>query len=159
MRSFGDFSPDCGYTFRESALALDHDCVDAFASCGGGEGIPLRKIAEVIGQNLDAPAVRNPSKYAAKLFNWLTPFIEADDPVSSQYHGVEIRKVLANLDIPILHLSSRHIERIAILRLRRIARQSNLRLGTYLAAIRQILTVSAACNAGDRNSTSPIIDC
>jgi hypothetical protein len=54
-------------------------------SCGGGrEGIALRKIAEVIGQSLNIPAVGKSSEDAAKLFSWLTSFVEADNPVSSQ---------------------------------------------------------------------------
>jgi hypothetical protein len=48
------------------------------------EAIPIRKIAEVIGRGQDAPVVSKSSKQAARHFSWLTPFIEADNPVSSQ---------------------------------------------------------------------------
>lgn len=48
------------------------------------EAIPVGKIAEVIGRVLDVPVLSKSSKESAKLFSWLTPFIEADNPVSSR---------------------------------------------------------------------------
>lgn len=47
------------------------------------EGIPVRKIAEAIGQNLDVPTASKSPTEAAKLFRWLTAFVKADNPVSS----------------------------------------------------------------------------
>jgi nucleoside-diphosphate-sugar epimerase len=72
---------DAAHLFR---LALEKGIAGARYHAVAEESIPLRKIAEVIGRSLDVPAVSKSLKDAAKLFSWLTPFIEADNPVSSQ---------------------------------------------------------------------------
>jgi len=72
---------DAARLFR---LALEHGSAGARYHAVAEEGIPLRKIAEVIGRSLDVPAFSKSSRDATKLFSWLTPFIEADNPVSSQ---------------------------------------------------------------------------
>ena len=72
---------DAAHLFR---LALENGDTGARYHAVAEEGIPLRKIAEAIGQSLNVPAVSKSSKEAAKLFTWLRPFVEADNPVSSQ---------------------------------------------------------------------------
>jgi nucleoside-diphosphate-sugar epimerase len=72
---------DAAHLFR---LALEHGKAGARYHAVAEEAIPIRKIAEVIGRSQDVPVVSKSSKEAAKLFSWLTPFIEADNPVSSQ---------------------------------------------------------------------------
>jgi nucleoside-diphosphate-sugar epimerase len=72
---------DAAHLFR---VALESGSAGARYHAVAEAAIPVRRIAEVISQNLDVPAVSKSSKEAAKLFSWLTPFIEADNPVSSQ---------------------------------------------------------------------------
>jgi len=72
---------DAAHLFR---LALENGTAGARYHAVGEEAIPVRKIAEVIGRRLNVPVVSKSSKEAAKLFGWLTPFVEADNPVSSQ---------------------------------------------------------------------------
>jgi nucleoside-diphosphate-sugar epimerase len=72
---------DAAHLFR---LALENGNAGARYHAVAEEGIALRKIAEVIGQSLNIPAVGKSSEDAAKLFSWLTSFVEADNPVSSQ---------------------------------------------------------------------------
>jgi nucleoside-diphosphate-sugar epimerase len=79
---------DAAHLFR---LALEHGNAGAKYHAVAEEGIPLRKIAQAIGRSLEVPAVSKSSKDAAKLFSWLTPFIEADNPVSSQLTQERLR--------------------------------------------------------------------
>jgi nucleoside-diphosphate-sugar epimerase len=72
---------DAAHLFR---LALENGSAGARYHAVAEEGIPVRKIAETIGQRLDVPVASKSSQEAAKLFGWLRPFIEADNPVSSQ---------------------------------------------------------------------------
>jgi nucleoside-diphosphate-sugar epimerase len=72
---------DAARLFR---LALENGDAGARYHAVAEEGIALRKIAEVIGQSLNVPAVSKSSKEAAQLFTWLTSFVGADNPVSSQ---------------------------------------------------------------------------
>lgn len=79
---------DAAHLFR---LALENGSAGARYHAVAEEGIPLRKIAEVIGRSLNVPPVSKSSKDAAKLFSWLTPFIEADNPVSSRLTQERLR--------------------------------------------------------------------
>jgi nucleoside-diphosphate-sugar epimerase len=79
---------DAAHLFR---LALENGDAGARYHAVAEEGIPLRKIAEVIGRSLGVPSVGKTPKGAAKLFSWLTPFIEADNPVSSQLTQERLR--------------------------------------------------------------------
>jgi len=72
---------DAAHLFR---LALENGKAGARYHAVAEEGIPVREVAEAISRNLDVPAASKSSKEAAKLFTWLTPFIAADNPVSSQ---------------------------------------------------------------------------
>jgi nucleoside-diphosphate-sugar epimerase len=47
------------------------------------EGVPFRKIAEVIGRRLNVPVVSKAPEEAVKHFGWFTQFAAADAPVSS----------------------------------------------------------------------------
>jgi hypothetical protein len=46
-------------------------------------GIPLRRIAEVIGKRLNVPVVSKSPTQAAKHFGWFTHFAAFDNPASS----------------------------------------------------------------------------
>jgi nucleoside-diphosphate-sugar epimerase len=72
---------DAAHLFR---LALEEGKTGAKYHAVAEEAIPVRKVAEAIARNLDVPSASKSSEEAAKLFTWLTPFIEADNPVSSQ---------------------------------------------------------------------------
>lgn len=72
---------DAAHLFR---LALENGNAGARYHAVAEEAIPVGKIAEVIGRVLDVPVLSKSSKESAKLFSWLTPFIEADNPVSSR---------------------------------------------------------------------------
>jgi len=47
------------------------------------EGIPTRKIAEVIGRHLNVPVVSKSREEAADHFGWIAPFFGIDGPASS----------------------------------------------------------------------------
>jgi nucleoside-diphosphate-sugar epimerase len=49
----------------------------------GDEGVPIRAIAEVLGQHLDVPVVSITPEEAPARFSWLAGFIGADAPASS----------------------------------------------------------------------------
>ncbi|MDE1916746.1 MAG: SDR family oxidoreductase [Sphingomonadales bacterium] len=48
------------------------------------EGVPFRRIAEVIAQRLNLPAVSLTPREAGRRFSWLAPFAAYDNPASSQ---------------------------------------------------------------------------
>jgi nucleoside-diphosphate-sugar epimerase len=72
---------DAAHLFR---LALENGNAGARYHAVAEEAIPVGKIAEIIGRVLDVPVLSKSSKESAKFFSWLTPFIEADNPVSSR---------------------------------------------------------------------------
>ena len=94
---------DAAHLFR---LALENGTAGARYHAVAEEDISLRKIAEVIGQRLDVPVVSKSSKDAARLFRWLTTFIVADNPVSSQLTQERLRwrpaqpGIISDLSIP-----------------------------------------------------------
>jgi nucleoside-diphosphate-sugar epimerase len=71
---------DAARLFR---LALENGQAGARYHAVAEEAIPVRKLAETIGRSLDTPVVGKSAAEAAQLFGWLTPFVEADNPVSS----------------------------------------------------------------------------
>jgi nucleoside-diphosphate-sugar epimerase len=79
---------DAAHLFR---LALEQGNAGARYHAVAEEAIPIRKIAEVIGRSQNVLVVSKSSKEATKLFSWLTPFIEADNPVSSQLTQERLR--------------------------------------------------------------------
>ena len=79
---------DAARLFR---LALENGSAGARYHAVAEEAIPVRNIAEVISIRLELPAASKSSVEAAKLFSWLTPFIEADNPVSSQLTQERLR--------------------------------------------------------------------
>ena len=79
---------DAAHLFR---LALENGKAGARYHAVAEEVIPLRTIAEVIGRRLHVPVANKSLQDAAKLFSWLTPFIEADNPVSSQVTRERLR--------------------------------------------------------------------
>lgn len=48
------------------------------------EGVPFRKIADLIGRRLDVPVVSKSPAEATKQFSFMSPFIPVDNPVSSR---------------------------------------------------------------------------
>ena len=79
---------DAAHHFR---LAPEQGNAGARYHAVAEEDIPIRKIAEGIGRGQDVPVVSKSSKQAATLFSWLTPFIEADNPVASQLTQERLR--------------------------------------------------------------------
>ncbi len=72
---------DAARLFR---LALERGDAGARYHAVAEEGVPVREIAEVIGQQLKVPVLSRSSPDAARFFSWLAPFIAADNPVSSK---------------------------------------------------------------------------
>jgi len=72
---------DAARLFR---LALESGLAGARYHGVADEGVPVREIAEVIGRRLRLPVVSRTPAEAAKAFSWITPFVAADNPVSSQ---------------------------------------------------------------------------
>jgi nucleoside-diphosphate-sugar epimerase len=79
---------DAARLFR---LALENGQAGASYHAVAEEAIPVRKLAEIIGRSLDRPVVSKSPEEAAQLFSWLAPFIEADNPVSSQVTQERLR--------------------------------------------------------------------
>jgi nucleoside-diphosphate-sugar epimerase len=79
---------DAAHLFR---LVLEQGNAGARYHAVAEEAIPIRKVAEAIGRSQGVPVVSKSSKDAAKFFSWLTPFIEADNPVSSQLTQERLR--------------------------------------------------------------------
>jgi hypothetical protein len=72
---------DAAHLFR---LALENGAAGARYHAVAEEGVPVRKIAEVISQRLNVPVVGKSSDEAAKHFSWLAPFLPVDNPTSSR---------------------------------------------------------------------------
>lgn len=72
---------DAARLFR---LALENGEAGARYHAVDDEGIAVRNIADAIGRSLDVPVVSKSAKEAAKDYSFYTPFLSADNPVSSQ---------------------------------------------------------------------------
>ncbi len=64
-------------------LALEAAPAGSRLHAVGDEGVPFRTIAEVIGRQLDLPAVSIPVEEAEAHFAFLGPFVQLDNPTSS----------------------------------------------------------------------------
>ena len=65
------------------SLALEKNAPGAHYHAVAEEGVPLKKIAEVIGRRLNIPVVSKSLAEAFDHFGWLGPFMGIDSPVSS----------------------------------------------------------------------------
>jgi nucleoside-diphosphate-sugar epimerase len=72
---------DAARLFR---LALEKGAPGARYHGVAEEGVPVREIAEVIGQRLNVPVVSKSPAEIARQFSWLAPFISTDNPASSK---------------------------------------------------------------------------
>jgi len=72
---------DAARLFR---LALEKGTGGARYHAIAEEGVPVRKIAELIGERLGLPVVSKSADEAARHFRWLATFVSADNPTSSQ---------------------------------------------------------------------------
>jgi nucleoside-diphosphate-sugar epimerase len=68
---------------RNFRLALEKAPAGSRLHAAADEGVPIRAIAEVIGQHLDVPVVSVPAGEASEHFGFLAGFLAADNPVSS----------------------------------------------------------------------------
>jgi nucleoside-diphosphate-sugar epimerase len=64
-------------------LALEKAPAGSTLHAVADEGVPIRDVAEVIGQHLDVPLVSVPPQDARAHFSWLAHFIGLDSPASS----------------------------------------------------------------------------
>ncbi len=71
---------DAARLFR---LAVEHAPAGSVLHAVGDEGVPIRAIAEVFGQQLDVPVVSVPPEDAAERFSFLGGFIGLDSPASA----------------------------------------------------------------------------
>jgi nucleoside-diphosphate-sugar epimerase len=71
---------DAARLFR---LALEKGTPGSRYHAVAEEGMPFRRIAEVIGRHLDVPVVGKSQQEAASVFSFLAPFVATDNPVSS----------------------------------------------------------------------------
>jgi nucleoside-diphosphate-sugar epimerase len=71
---------DAGRVF---SLALEHGGAGSVFHAVAEEGIPTRKIAEVIGRHLDLPVASIAPDDAGEHFGWIAMFVGADIPASS----------------------------------------------------------------------------
>jgi nucleoside-diphosphate-sugar epimerase len=72
---------DAASLFR---LALEKGVAGARYHAIAEEGVPVRTIAELIGERFVLPMVSKSPDEAAKHFGWLAPFVSADNPASSE---------------------------------------------------------------------------
>ncbi len=72
---------DAAVLFR---LALEHGAAGARYHGVADEGVPFRRIAEVIGARLALPTATITPREAAGRFGWLAPFVAYDNPASSR---------------------------------------------------------------------------
>ncbi len=72
---------DAARLFR---LALEKGAIGSRYNGVDDEGIPVREIADVIGQNLNLPVISLSPEEAAGHFEWMSRFIQFDSPASSQ---------------------------------------------------------------------------
>jgi nucleoside-diphosphate-sugar epimerase len=73
---------DAARLFR---LALEKGCAGARYHAVAEEGVPVRTIAELIGQRLGVPVVSKSPEEAAKHFSWLATFLSVDNPTPSRF--------------------------------------------------------------------------
>jgi nucleoside-diphosphate-sugar epimerase len=71
---------DAARLFR---LALEQAPAGSTLHAIADEGVPIRDVAEVIGQQLDVPVVSVAPERAAAHFTWLADFLALDSPASS----------------------------------------------------------------------------
>jgi nucleoside-diphosphate-sugar epimerase len=71
---------DSAHLFR---LALERAPAGSTLHAVADEGVPIRKVAEVIGRHLDLPVISVAAEDAAEHFGWLGAFIGADCTASS----------------------------------------------------------------------------
>lgn len=71
---------DAAHLFR---LALEHGARRGPFHAVAEEGVPFRRIAEVIGRRLNVPVVSKSPEQAAEHFGWFTQFAGMDAPTSS----------------------------------------------------------------------------
>ncbi|MFZ0759230.1 MAG: SDR family oxidoreductase [Candidatus Sulfotelmatobacter sp.] len=71
---------DAAHLYR---LALEKGSAGARYNAVAEEGVPLREIAETIGQGLKVPVVSKSAEEAGEYFGWLAHFLGADVPASS----------------------------------------------------------------------------
>lgn len=71
---------DAAHLYR---LALEKAISGCRYNAIGDEGIPVRKLAEVIGKKLNLPLVSLSPDKAAEHFNWMSRFIVFDSPATS----------------------------------------------------------------------------
>ncbi len=72
---------DSAHLFK---LALDKASAGSTLHATAEEGVPIREIAEVIGRHLNLPVVSVAAEDAAQHFTWMSDFIAADSPASSE---------------------------------------------------------------------------
>lgn len=65
-------------------LALENGKAGARYHAVGEEGVPMRRIAEVIGRRLNLPTKSLTNPESARHFGWLGPFVARDNHVSSE---------------------------------------------------------------------------
>jgi nucleoside-diphosphate-sugar epimerase len=71
---------DAARLFR---LAAEQAPAGSVLHAAADEGVPLRDIAEVIGQHLDVPVIAVPAGGTEQHFGWLSAFVATDCPASS----------------------------------------------------------------------------
>jgi nucleoside-diphosphate-sugar epimerase len=64
-------------------LALEEAPAGSTLHAVADQGVPIRDVAEVIGQHLDLPVVSISPEDAGEHFTWLARFLAADSPASS----------------------------------------------------------------------------
>jgi nucleoside-diphosphate-sugar epimerase len=76
---------DCAHLYRLAfEKAAEKGTSGARYNAVAEQGLPLREIAEVIGQGLNVPVVSKSSEEAGEHFGWLAHFVGNDVPASSE---------------------------------------------------------------------------